>query len=204
MEGGRLRSGAVMHGVVTLRLGYRILVDLELAACRRPVAIDAVVHGDMDGNASAGAPGEQTVPSRTIRDGLAFEPIHARVCHYRGRSHGSLLGLPDPPLVVPPSLDDLVLGVEDVEAGLLVAPLRGGCVFLGRHCVQRKAWRNSIPRRAARIDSPREVVTRATGTRRPSPLPRLVSTPPPGAHASPDHPRSRDKGKKCHHVTSTS
>jgi hypothetical protein len=37
-------------------------------------------------------------------------------------------------------------------------------VLLGRHCVQRKAWRNSIPRRAARIDSPREVVTvRASG-----------------------------------------
>jgi hypothetical protein len=41
-----------MHGVVVPPLPYRIRVDVELVACRRPAAIDAVVHGDLEGNAS--------------------------------------------------------------------------------------------------------------------------------------------------------
>lgn len=52
LEGGGLRSGAVMHGVVVPPLPYRIRVDVELVACRRPAAIDAVVHGDLEGKAS--------------------------------------------------------------------------------------------------------------------------------------------------------
>ena len=52
LEGGRLRSGAVMHGVVTPPLPYRMRVDLELVTCRRPTVIDAVVHGDLEGTAS--------------------------------------------------------------------------------------------------------------------------------------------------------
>jgi carbon monoxide dehydrogenase subunit G len=52
LEGGELRSGAVMHGVVAPPLPYRMHVDVELANCRRPTAIDAVVQGDLRGNAS--------------------------------------------------------------------------------------------------------------------------------------------------------
>jgi hypothetical protein len=52
LEGGKLRSGAVMHGIVTPPVPYRMRVDVELVACRRPTAIDAVVHGDLEGSAS--------------------------------------------------------------------------------------------------------------------------------------------------------
>jgi carbon monoxide dehydrogenase subunit G len=52
LEGGSLRRGAVMHGVVAPPLPYRINVDVELVACRRPTSIDAVVHRDLEGTAS--------------------------------------------------------------------------------------------------------------------------------------------------------
>jgi hypothetical protein len=68
LEGGALRSGAVMHGVVTPPLPYRIRVDVELLVCRRPEVIDAVVHGDLEGNASlrihANSSGGCTVEAR--------------------------------------------------------------------------------------------------------------------------------------------
>ena len=41
-----------MHGIVTPPVPYRMHVDVELVACRRPPAIDAVVHGDLEGSAS--------------------------------------------------------------------------------------------------------------------------------------------------------
>ena len=52
LDGGRLRSGAVMHGVVAPPLPYRMRLDLELVTCHRPTMIDALVHGDLKGNAS--------------------------------------------------------------------------------------------------------------------------------------------------------
>jgi carbon monoxide dehydrogenase subunit G len=52
LDGGMLRPGAVMHGVVAPPLPYRIRVDVELVSCRRPTSIDAVVHGDLEGTAS--------------------------------------------------------------------------------------------------------------------------------------------------------
>jgi carbon monoxide dehydrogenase subunit G len=52
LEGGELRSGTVMHGVVAPPLPYRIRVDVELVSCDRPGSIDAVVHGDLEGSAS--------------------------------------------------------------------------------------------------------------------------------------------------------
>lgn len=52
LEGGKLCSGAVMHGVVVPPLPYRMRVEVELTACRRPAAMDAVVRGDLEGSAS--------------------------------------------------------------------------------------------------------------------------------------------------------
>ncbi len=52
LEGGRLKSGAVMHGVVAPPLRYKMRVDVELVACRRATAIDAVLRRDLEGNAS--------------------------------------------------------------------------------------------------------------------------------------------------------
>lgn len=52
LEGGSLQSGAILHGVVVPPLPYRMRIDVELVTCRRPTAIDAVVNGDLRGNAS--------------------------------------------------------------------------------------------------------------------------------------------------------
>ncbi len=52
LEGGVLRSGAVMHGVVVPPLPYRMRVDVELVTCLRPTSIDAEVHGDLEGPAA--------------------------------------------------------------------------------------------------------------------------------------------------------
>ena len=52
LEGGSLKTGAVMHGVVVPPLPYRMRVDIELLCCRRPRVIDAAVHGDLEGIAS--------------------------------------------------------------------------------------------------------------------------------------------------------
>ncbi len=51
IEGGSLRTGAVLHGVVVPPLPYRMRLDIELVSCRRPSAIDALVHGDLEGPA---------------------------------------------------------------------------------------------------------------------------------------------------------
>jgi hypothetical protein len=52
LEGGALQPGAIMHGVVAPPLPYRMQIDVELVKCHRPAAIDAVVHGDLEGSAS--------------------------------------------------------------------------------------------------------------------------------------------------------
>jgi carbon monoxide dehydrogenase subunit G len=52
LEGGGLRSGTVMHGVVVPPLPYRLRVDVELVDCKRPASIDAMVRGDLQGRAS--------------------------------------------------------------------------------------------------------------------------------------------------------
>lgn len=51
LDGGSLKTGAALHGVVVPPLPYRMTVDIELVSCRRPSAIDALVHGDLEGKA---------------------------------------------------------------------------------------------------------------------------------------------------------
>jgi carbon monoxide dehydrogenase subunit G len=51
IDGGSLKTGAVMHGVVVPPVPYRMRVDVELVRCRRPSLIDALVHGDLKGEA---------------------------------------------------------------------------------------------------------------------------------------------------------
>ncbi len=52
LEGDTLAEGSVLHGVIAPPLPYRMRVRVELTRCERPVAIDADVHGDLEGRAS--------------------------------------------------------------------------------------------------------------------------------------------------------
>lgn len=52
IEGRPLKTGSVMHGVVVPPVPYRMRVDVELVRCRRPSLIDALVHGDLEGEAN--------------------------------------------------------------------------------------------------------------------------------------------------------
>lgn len=49
--GGTLVAGAVLHGVVSPPLPYRMRIAVELTRCEAPTAIDALVHGDLEGEA---------------------------------------------------------------------------------------------------------------------------------------------------------
>lgn len=51
LDGGGLKTGAVMHGVVTPPVPYRMRLDVELIRVRRPSRVDAAVHGDLEGEA---------------------------------------------------------------------------------------------------------------------------------------------------------
>ena len=51
LDGGGLRVGSVLHGVVSPPLPYRMRVRVELEECERPFLIDAAVHGDLEGRA---------------------------------------------------------------------------------------------------------------------------------------------------------
>lgn len=51
LEGGGLVDGAVLHGVVTPPLPYRMRLRIELERCIRPRSIEATVHGDLEGHA---------------------------------------------------------------------------------------------------------------------------------------------------------
>ncbi len=51
LDGAGLRTGAVLHGVVSPPVPYRMRIDVELLACTRPRAIDAMVGGDLRGPA---------------------------------------------------------------------------------------------------------------------------------------------------------
>jgi len=52
LDGGELREGAVLHGVVAPPLPYRMRVDVELTRCERPALIDSIVRGDLEGEAA--------------------------------------------------------------------------------------------------------------------------------------------------------
>jgi carbon monoxide dehydrogenase subunit G len=51
LEGRSLATGSVLHGVVAPPLPYRMRITVELIRCEPPFAIDAVVHGDLEGEA---------------------------------------------------------------------------------------------------------------------------------------------------------
>lgn len=52
LDGEGLRSGAVLTGVVTPPLPYRMRIRVELDRCDRPNRIEATVGGDLDGTAA--------------------------------------------------------------------------------------------------------------------------------------------------------
>ena len=58
LEGAGLRPGSTLVGVVKPPLPYRMRIRVDLDDCIRPEAIDAAVHGDLEGRAH-----------------LAFEPV---------------------------------------------------------------------------------------------------------------------------------
>jgi uncharacterized protein YndB with AHSA1/START domain len=52
IEGGSLRRGAVLHGVIAPPLPYRMRIQVELTQCDPPRRIEALIHGDLEGEAS--------------------------------------------------------------------------------------------------------------------------------------------------------
>ena len=51
VDGGSLASGSVLHGVVAPPLPYRMRIRVELTECEPCRRIDALVHGDLEGDA---------------------------------------------------------------------------------------------------------------------------------------------------------
>jgi carbon monoxide dehydrogenase subunit G len=51
LDGGGLRTGAVLCGVVAPPLPYRMRLRIDLEECERPSQIRAAVHGDLEGRA---------------------------------------------------------------------------------------------------------------------------------------------------------
>ena len=51
LEGDGLAAGSVLHGVVSPPLPYRMRIAVELVRCQPARAIDAVVRGDLQGDA---------------------------------------------------------------------------------------------------------------------------------------------------------
>jgi hypothetical protein len=51
IEGEGLTTGSVLHGVVTPPLPYRMALRIRLTECHRPWSIDAVIDGDLSGDA---------------------------------------------------------------------------------------------------------------------------------------------------------
>jgi uncharacterized protein YndB with AHSA1/START domain len=52
LEGDSLITGAVLYGVVSPPLPYRMCVQIELTRCEKPGLIEALVHRDLEGEAS--------------------------------------------------------------------------------------------------------------------------------------------------------
>ena len=52
LEGGSLEEGAVLHGVVAPPVPYRMRIQIELNRCEPPCRIEALIHGDLEGEAS--------------------------------------------------------------------------------------------------------------------------------------------------------
>jgi hypothetical protein len=52
LDGGTLTTGAVVHGVIAPPLPYRMRIRVVLTRCEPPAAIDAVISGDLSGEAT--------------------------------------------------------------------------------------------------------------------------------------------------------
>jgi hypothetical protein len=52
LEGDSLATGAVLYGVVAPPLPYRMRVEIELTRCEKPGIIEALVHRDLEGEAT--------------------------------------------------------------------------------------------------------------------------------------------------------
>jgi uncharacterized protein YndB with AHSA1/START domain len=52
LEGDSLATGTVLHGVVAPPLPYRMHLQIELTRCEKPGIIEALVHRDLEGEAS--------------------------------------------------------------------------------------------------------------------------------------------------------
>ena len=52
LEGGSLQAGAVLSGVVAPPVPYRMRIEVELTRCEPEHVIEALVHGDLEGEAS--------------------------------------------------------------------------------------------------------------------------------------------------------
>ena len=65
LDGAGLEAGAVLIGVVSPPVPYRMRVRVELEECVRPSRIEAAVHGDLEGRArlELAPDGEGTVAS---------------------------------------------------------------------------------------------------------------------------------------------
>jgi uncharacterized protein YndB with AHSA1/START domain len=51
IEGGSLRTGSILRGVVVPPVPYRMRLEVEIVRSRRPSLIDAAVRGDLVGDA---------------------------------------------------------------------------------------------------------------------------------------------------------
>jgi uncharacterized protein YndB with AHSA1/START domain len=52
LEGGSLEKGAVLHGVIAPPVPYRMRIQVELTQCEPARRIEALIHGDLEGEAS--------------------------------------------------------------------------------------------------------------------------------------------------------
>jgi len=52
LEGDKLQKGSVLHGVVAPPLPYRMRIQVEVTECQAPRRMEALIHGDLEGEAS--------------------------------------------------------------------------------------------------------------------------------------------------------
>lgn len=52
LQGDTLQKGSVLRGVVAPPLPYRMRIEVELTECLRPRRMDALIRGDLEGEAS--------------------------------------------------------------------------------------------------------------------------------------------------------
>jgi len=52
LEGDTLQKGSVLHGVVAPPLPYRMRIQVEVTECQAARRMEALIHGDLEGEAS--------------------------------------------------------------------------------------------------------------------------------------------------------